>query len=286
VSGLEPQRSGEHSEDQAAAARERARRQVQAVFAATPEEPLRECPHCGAQRRTRWEHCPVCHESYFIAPPRFSRRARRALTALAAAGVLVAVAALAILFHGAAADSAAEQRLRKAASIAAERKRLAREQAPRHGRAAGVRLPGPEAGATARRKARRLMVSRLQDAITADARARRARGELKAAGLSTTECGPLVPGARDEDDLDRPLGRYACNVVSESVRHGSVTSQLGIPFVAVIHFRRGTFTWCKDNPVGAGDVDSQLAFVRLARECTAARGPAFGSGYLTEPAER
>jgi hypothetical protein len=26
-----------------------------------------------------------------------------------------------------------------------------------------------------------------------------------------------------------------------------------------------------------------LAFVRLARECTAARGPAFGSGYLIEP---
>jgi hypothetical protein len=277
--------AGEQCEDLAAAARERTRRQVKAVFAATPEEPLRECPHCGAQRRTRWEHCPVCHESYFIAPPRFSRRTRRALTALAAVGVLVAVTALAVLFHGAATDSASKQRSREAASLAAERRRLAREQAPHHGRA-DVVLPGPDAGASARRRARRQMVARLQAAITADARARRARGELNATGLSATVCAPLVPGARDEDDLDRPLGRYSCNAVSQRVRHGSVTSQLGIPFVAVIRFHRGTFTWCKDNPVGAGDVDSQLAFVRLARECTAARGPAFGSGYLPEPAKR
>jgi hypothetical protein len=237
-------------------------------------------------RASRWEYCPACHESYFVAPPRFSRRARRALTALAAAGVLVAVTALAVLFHGAATDSASKQRIRQAASIAAERKRLAREQAPHHGRAADVRLPGPDASAAARRRARHQMVSRLQAAITADARARRARGELQASGVSATVCGPLAPGARDEDDLDRPLGRYSCNAVSRSVGHGSVTSQLGIPFVAVIDFRRGAFTWCKDNPVGAGDVDSRLAFVRLARECTAARGPAFGSGYLTEPRER
>ena len=28
---------------------------------------------------------------------------------------------------------------------------------------------------------------------------------------------------------------------------------------------------------------TSLAFVRLSRECTAARGPVFGSGYLIEP---
>jgi hypothetical protein len=277
---------GEQSEDLAAAARERTRQQVHAVFAATPEEPLRACPHCGAQRRTRWEHCPVCHESYFVARPRFSRGTRRVLPVLAAAIVLAAVAALVVLFSGMAADSASKQRIRRAAEIAAKRQRLALEQTPHHGRAADVLLPGPNARASTRRKARHQMVARLEAAISADARARIARGELTKTGVRTTMCGPLAPGTRDEDDLDRPLGRYSCNALSQSIRHGSVTSHLGIPFVAVIDFRRGTFTWCKDNPVGAGDLDSQLAFVRLARECTAARGPGFRSGYLIEPRER
>jgi hypothetical protein len=70
--------------------------------------------------------------------------------------------------------------------------------------------------------------------------------------------------------------------VSQSARQGAVTSSLGIPFVAVIDFGRAKLTWCKDNPVSPADIKSQLAFVRLARECTAARGPAFGSGYLVE----
>jgi hypothetical protein len=64
---------------------------------------------------------------------------------------------------------------------------------------------------------------------------------------------------------------------------GGGTSKLGIPFVAVIDFRRGTFTWCKDNPVSPSDINTRLAFIRLARECTAARGRAFGSRYLIEP---
>jgi hypothetical protein len=53
--------------------------------------------------------------------------------------------------------------------------------------------------------------------------------------------------------------------------------------VGTIDFVRGRLTWCKDNPASASDVKQALAFVRLARECTAARGPAFGSGYLIEP---
>jgi hypothetical protein len=132
------------------------------------------------------------------------------------------------------------------------------------------------------------LVARLQAMITADARQRVARGELEARGVRATECGPLNPGqgTRDEDALDRPLGRYSCIAVSQRARNGSVTSHLGIPFVAVIDFRHGTFTWCKDNPVSPSDIESQLAFVRLARECTAARGPATGSGYLIEPSKK
>jgi hypothetical protein len=276
------------SEDPVAAARERARQQVHGIFAATPEEPLRQCPHCGAQRRTRFEHCPACGKSYFVAPPRFSRRTRRALTLLATAIALAALAALVTLLKGAATDSASRQRTRQAAAVAAERRRLSREQAAHHGRAAGVPLPRPGASASARRDARRRMVSSLQATITADARGRVARGEIKAGGVRTTECDPLNPGqrTRDEDDLDQPLGRYSCLAVTQTARRGTVSSHLGVPFVAVIDFRRGTFTWCKDNPVSPADIKSQLAFVRLARECTAARGPAFGSGYLVAPRKR
>ena len=68
-----------------------------------------------------------------------------------------------------------------------------------------------------------------------------------------------------------------------TARNAGITSTLGVPFVGTIDFARGRLTWCKDNPASASDVKQALAFVRLARECTAARGPAFGSGYLIEP---
>jgi hypothetical protein len=274
-------------DDLAAAARERTRQEVRAIFAATPEVPLRECPHCGAREHTRHEHCPVCGKSYFVEPPRFSRRTRALLavgsTAVAAAAIAGAVAFL--LAQGN--DSASRQRAQRAAAVAAERRRLVREQTPRHGRAA-VRLPDADASENARRDARHRMVAGLERTITADARERIARGELQGSAVRSTECGPLNPGQgpRDEDDLHRSLGRYSCLAVSQSARRGAVTSSLGIPFVAVIDFRRGTFTWCKDNPVSPADIKSQLAFVRLARECTAARGPAFGSGYLVEAPTR
>jgi hypothetical protein len=192
-----------------------------------------------------------------------------------------------VFFSGQASDSASRQRSQRAAAVAAERRRLSREQAPHHG-GAGVGLPGPGASAATRRAARQRMVASLEATITADARGRIARGELAGSGVRSTECGPLSRGQStpDEDDLDRSLGRYSCLAVSQSARRGAITSSLGIPFVAVIDFRRGTFTWCKDNPVSPADIKSQLAFVRLARECTAARGPAFGSGYLVEAPTR
>jgi hypothetical protein len=218
-----------------------------------------------------------------VAPPRFSRRTRLTLGALGAAAVAAAIAGLVVFFTGQASESASKQRSRRAAAVAAERRRLSTEQAPHHGRSA-VHLPAAHATAAARRAARHAMVASLEAAITADARGRVARGELAGSGVRRTECGPLVAGQStpDEDALGRPLGRYSCLAVSQTARRGAITSRLGIPFVAVIDFRRGTYTWCKDNPVGPADIKSQLAFVRLARECTAARGPAFGSGYLVE----
>jgi hypothetical protein len=172
-----------------------------------------------------------------------------------------------------------------AAEIATERRRLSREQAPHHGRATDMRPPSAHATVTARRTARRQLMAHLQAQITADARGRVARGELESGRVQATRCDPLDPRqrVREEDDVDKPLGRYSCLAVTQSMHVRGGSSKLGIPFVAVIDFRRVTFTWCKDNPVNPGDINTRLAFVRLARECTAARGRAFGSGYLIEP---
>jgi hypothetical protein len=126
---------------------------------------------------------------------------------------------------------------------------------------------------------RKTMVADLEAAITSDARARVRAGTLNAHRILTTHCHSLVNGAPgDELDLRNPLGRYSCEAVV-----GVSGSTLGLPFVGTIGFGSGRLTWCKDNPVSAGDVKSVYAFVRLERECTAARGPVFGSGYLIAP---
>jgi hypothetical protein len=138
-----------------------------------------------------------------------------------------------------------------------------------------------------RRTRRAALVGRLEAAITGDARARVRAGLLQARAVRTTHCHALVNGAPgDELDLRKPLGRYACEAVVGTVRGGVVTSTLGIPFVGTIDFGRGRLTWCKDNPVAASDVKAVYAFVRLARECTAAHGPVFGSGYVIEAGGR
>ena len=265
-----------------AAARERTREQVRAVFAGTVT-PTRKCPHCGAETQTRYEHCPACGESYLTTPPRFSRPVRllfAATGAVVAAGAAVALAL--VLFHQGA-NTQRDVRARRAAAVAAERRRLTREQTPHHA-PAGIAPARPSASASERRRIRRAMVGALEAAITADARSRVPRGELHPARVLVTECGPLNGRTADEDDLRKRLGRYACEAVTRRVRGtGGLRISLGIPFVGVIDFTRGTLTWCKDNPVGAGDVKLPLAVVRLKRECTAARGPAFGSGYLVEP---
>jgi hypothetical protein len=273
----------DRSDDLAAEARERTRRQVRDIFTRAREIPERACPHCGARAQTEYERCPACGRSYFARPPRFSRRTRRMLQA--AGGLLVAGAAavLVVALSHQAGRNKAGTRARQAAVVAAERRRLAREQRPHHALVA----PGdrddtaPKATRLARRRA---LVRRLEAAIAADARGRVARRELAARSIRGVRCHPLVNGARgDELDLGKPLGRYACEAAVGTATAGNVTSTLGLPFVGTIDFARGRLTWCKDNPVSAGDVKQVLAFVRLARECTAARGPAFGSGYLIEP---
>jgi hypothetical protein len=262
---------------------DRTRQEVHHIFTRAREAPDRRCPHCGERARTRYERCPACGRSYFARPARFSRRTRRLLQAGAALALATAAAVLVVALSHQASSNKAGARQRQAAIVAAARRRLAAEQRPHRAtvtprdRGAGV----PEATRLARR---RTLVHRLEDAIADDARGRVARHEIAARAIRGAHCHALVNGARgDELDLGKRLGRYSCEAAVGTATAGRVTSTLGLPFVGTIDFARGRLTWCKDNPVSAGDVKQVLAFVRLARECTAARGPAFGSGYLIEP---
>ncbi len=267
-------------EDLWEAARARTREDVRQIFARTPEAPQRTCPHCGAQAQTREEHCPACGRSYFERPDRFSRRTRRALQGVGALAVAAALALVVVVLIHLAGDNGTSARERRAAAAAAERARLTREQRPHHATVAALR--DDDLGAA--RATRVELVNRLESAITVDARGRVAGHELRARSIRSTSCHALVNNARrDELDLRKPLGRYACEAAVETASNAGITSTLGVPFVGTIDFPKGRLTWCKDNPTSASDVKSALAFVRLSRECTAARGPVFGSGYLIEP---
>ena len=247
-------------------------------------ELTRTCAFCGREGTTQFEHCPHCGQSYFERPPRLSRTARRVLLGLAG----VAFVAFAVWLTPQLIDfrhhSDARARASHAKLVAAERARLIAEQRPHHGRAVDLR---PVAGATAaaRLRARRQLVGRVESSITADARARVARGLLSGQPPTTTRCGPLVRNqvAGDEADLAKAVGRYSCvAVVRDAVQQGHRVGLFGIPFVAAVDFARFTYVWCKDNPA-ANVASTGLVFVRLSRECLASRGKAFGTGYLESP---
>jgi len=209
------------------------------------------------------------------------RRALIALGAVALIGFAVWLVPQLIDFRH---HSDARARASRAKLIATERARLIAEQRPHRGRAVALR---PAAGASAadRLRARRQLVGRVESSITADARARVARGLLEGQPPSRTHCGPLVRNqvSGDEEDLSKAIGRYSCvAVVRNAVQQGKSVGLFGIPFVAALDFRRFTYTWCKDNPA-ANAGDRGLVFVRLARACFATRGKAFGTGYLESP---
>jgi ribosomal protein L37E len=108
------------------------RDEVRAALARREEAPLRTCPRCGREERTREEHCPHCGYSYFARPPAAAQRRRIAivtvaLLTLAAVGVVIAV-----LVHDNN-DRNATDRATHAKLVAAEVARLRRIQAhPTH----------------------------------------------------------------------------------------------------------------------------------------------------------
>ena len=271
-------------EDLWEAARARTREDVRQIFARTPEAPQRTCPHCGEQAQTREEHCPACGRSYFERPDRFSRShapdpAERSERWPAAALLALVVV---VLVHQAR-DNGTSAREKRAAAAAAERARLTREQRPHHAR----RRPARDdrgAAAAVRLGMRNALVDRSKPP-SRPTRAGASRATSCAPAASARRAATRWPTTRaaTSSTCASRWARYACEAAVETASNAGITSTLGVPFVGTIDFPRGRLTWCKDNPTSASDVKSALAFVRLSRECTAARGPVFGSGYLIEP---
>lgn len=260
---------------------------VRDIFARAPTgPPLRQCPNCGAAHATQRGFCPSCGKAY---DRRFAHVSDRQRWALGAAALLVLAVAAVLILPGVF-DSKRELDRRtaaeQAARVAAERKRLIREQRPMRGRPAGLHAPARGASPAVQLAARRQLVVALEGAILTDARARIASGELDGP-VTRVNCGPLVrtQAARgEEEDLSKARARYDCVAVKRDVINGGkVVASLGHPFVATADFRRFSYVWCKDNKV-PGERGKPLAKVPIAPECIGAEGrPRIADGYLAEP---
>jgi hypothetical protein len=245
--------------------------------------PLRRCPACGVESHTYLEHCPACGTSYSEPPPLLSRRARLGL-----AGTLMALAVDALVLVAVVPSIEGSKHERAVADLAAKRKQVAGERArviaeQRPHRARSSTHENVRAGEDKRLATRRALVRDVERAITRDARSRVASVALAGGLVRTTECGPVrrdLP--RDELDVSKPIGRYDCVAVTQDVvQDGKVVAKFGVPFVAAIDFRRGRFTWCKNNPAPS-ERGKPLAFVRLDRACLGLGADAkpLGSGYV------
>jgi hypothetical protein len=265
--------------------RTKARDDVREIFARAPQgPPPRTCPNCGAEHATHRAFCPSCGKRYDRRFARVSDRQRWALGAFALAGVIAA--AVLILPGVFDAKRATDARVARehAARVAAEKRRLIREQRPKRGRPAALRPPRRGAPAAEQLAARKRLITALEGAILTDARARVASGELDGP-VTRVSCGPLIrnPGnVGEEEDLAKTRGRYDCVAVKRDVtRDGKVVGLFGHPFVGTADFKRFTYVWCKDNKV-PGERGEPLAKVPIPAVCIGAEGRArVGDGYVS-----
>src|ERR671929_249229 len=97
---------------------------------ATTEAPLRTCPHCGFEERSTRERCTCCGRSVLVRPPRLRGRRRTYVVWGGAAALVVAVAAIALVLDGVVSNRTEREDAQAAKTVAAERARLKRIQAP------------------------------------------------------------------------------------------------------------------------------------------------------------
>jgi hypothetical protein len=249
--------------------------------------PLRTCPSCGREGRTRYERCPFCQTSYYA---RSRTQRRRRLTI--GAGVLVLVLVLGgvgTVFALSDRDSRETREKAQTAKLVTQlRAKIARVQAPHRGAATDLK-PAADASDAQLLAARKALVGAVETRITQDARARAKTGELDGPIVST-ECGPILKSQRaipDDRVLTKDIGRYDCVAIKKHVDAlgGERVGELGHAFVAALNFKTYTFTWCRNTPA-QGERGVALVFVRLDRACLAAKGKALGTGYAAMPGEQ
>jgi hypothetical protein len=167
-------------------------------------------------------------------------------------GVVVATIVLAPRIAESNRERKADERREARAELAARIERLRAEQRPHRGRA--------EAGAS-----RAAVLTDLQAAVLADARARTTAGKLHGPAPSRVECEPLG-GA----DASAERVAYDCIAVTSDLPSGerSPGGLLGHPFRAVADYSTGRFTWCKvSGRPGEGSLTSG-GLVRMPRACS------------------
>jgi hypothetical protein len=144
-------------------------------------------------------------------------------------------------------DEGAEREGREAAETrAAERRRLEADQAAHRG-------SGP--------RGREALLARVRESIEADARARVRAGALDGRILRV-EC---EPGRRAGSRAS-----YDCTAVTSEIPQTgrNVPGVAGHPFVAVVDFSTGRYSWCKTNPVpGERVIPDPRDVVALPEEC-------------------
>jgi hypothetical protein len=147
---------------------------------------------------------------------------------------------------------AARERAQTAAINAAERRRIIREQVPRHAGAPGLR---PDRAA---------LLARVQFDISRDAAARVRAGELKGP-VGATSCQPAA------DARPRPgQAVFDCLTVASRIAASGASGAgaVGYPFRAVVDWRTFAYTWCKTNPVPAElEVPDPRTVVELPPAC-------------------
>ncbi len=185
-----------------------ARDEVRAALA-RGEAPLRTCPACGRDARTRDERCPHCGASYFGRPPRVSAPAsvaarRRAPWSVRRAGGRDRPGATPRTSAKRARPASAHARSR------AEARACAAIQAPHRGAARPCARRSRRDARPAAGGARGAGRAPSRSSITRDARPAR-RPASSTGPISGTDCGPLlrapdaVPDDRDAEPRDRAL---------------------------------------------------------------------------------
>jgi hypothetical protein len=225
-------------------------------------------PATGNQRRASifeivgvWLHVWTAPRDVVIPPVPW-----RKLAIWTGVAVVVIGAALAVMIprinagkdKRAAAAAAQEVRAQKV-----NRERIIHLQQPRTGSAADLK---PAAGAplVERLAARDRLVASVETAITADAKARGAKGEMsKVQGPTTCE---LAPGAA----VSGEVGVFDCYTVVRKVPkvETNLAGSIGYPFRAVVHYDTFKYAFCRTEQFpGEQLIPDPRTVVRLPAAC-------------------